>query len=204
MIKVTTPSGHVTQMAGNFSASAIAGAQDKPATSSSRNPASSSRAGQDSTAARQSSTQASHASHLSSGPPTLASTPAGRSSATTLPQTAPTAAAASSTHRQTASGAAPQGSMSVAMPAADTSAGSYGPSTPGVASVLAASGAAGGRRPDTTVEFNTAIAYVNKIKSRFKDKPDTYKQFLEILQTYQRDGKEITEVSISQIETDLS
>jgi paired amphipathic helix protein Sin3a len=45
------------------------------------------------------------------------------------------------------------------------------------------------------IEFNHAITYVNKIKSRFKDKPDTYKQFLEILQTYQRDGREITDVS---------
>ncbi|KKA26240.1 hypothetical protein TD95_000061, partial [Thielaviopsis punctulata] len=44
------------------------------------------------------------------------------------------------------------------------------------------------------VEFNHAISYVNKIKNRFQDKPEIYKQFLEILQTYQRESKAITEV----------
>ncbi|KAL2891509.1 Transcriptional regulatory protein SIN3 [Ceratocystis lukuohia] len=44
------------------------------------------------------------------------------------------------------------------------------------------------------VEFNHAISYVNKIKNRFQDRPEIYKQFLEILQTYQRESKAITEV----------
>ncbi|CEP17572.1 hypothetical protein [Parasitella parasitica] len=44
------------------------------------------------------------------------------------------------------------------------------------------------------VEFNHAIAYVNKIKNRFASQPDTYKKFLEILQTYQKDQKPIGEV----------
>ena len=44
------------------------------------------------------------------------------------------------------------------------------------------------------VEFNHAISYVNKIKNRFAAQPDIYKQFLEILQTYQRDSKPIQEV----------
>ncbi|TPX09314.1 uncharacterized protein E0L32_009506 [Thyridium curvatum] len=44
------------------------------------------------------------------------------------------------------------------------------------------------------VEFNHAISYVNKIKNRFQDKPEIYKQFLEILQTYQREQKPIQEV----------
>ncbi|KAI8928211.1 hypothetical protein BC831DRAFT_412149 [Entophlyctis helioformis] len=44
------------------------------------------------------------------------------------------------------------------------------------------------------VEFNHAINYVNKIKNRFSSEPDTYKQFLEILQTYQREQKPIQEV----------
>ncbi|EEH46498.2 transcriptional regulator SIN3 [Paracoccidioides brasiliensis Pb18] len=44
------------------------------------------------------------------------------------------------------------------------------------------------------VEFNHAISYVNKIKNRFADSPDTYKQFLEILQTYQRESKPIQDV----------
>ncbi|KAL2918180.1 hypothetical protein HK105_202107 [Polyrhizophydium stewartii] len=44
------------------------------------------------------------------------------------------------------------------------------------------------------VEFNHAINYVNKIKNRFASEPETYKQFLEILQTYQREQKPIQEV----------
>ena len=44
------------------------------------------------------------------------------------------------------------------------------------------------------VEFNHAINYVNKIKTRFANEPDTYKHFLEILQTYQKDAKPIQEV----------
>ncbi|GAA5803581.1 hypothetical protein HPULCUR_009064 [Helicostylum pulchrum] len=44
------------------------------------------------------------------------------------------------------------------------------------------------------VEFNHAINYVNKIKNRFSNDPETYKQFLEILQTYQKEQKPIQEV----------
>lgn len=44
------------------------------------------------------------------------------------------------------------------------------------------------------IEFNHAISYVNKIKTRFANQPDVYKQFLEILQTYQREQKPIGEV----------
>ena len=42
-------------------------------------------------------------------------------------------------------------------------------------------------------EFNHAINYVNKIKNRFQGQPDVYKQFLEILHTYQKDQKAIKE-----------
>ena len=44
------------------------------------------------------------------------------------------------------------------------------------------------------VEFNHAINYVNRIKTRFQDQPDTYKSFLEILHTYQKEQKGIREV----------
>ncbi|GAA5858256.1 hypothetical protein JCM1840_001116 [Sporobolomyces johnsonii] len=44
------------------------------------------------------------------------------------------------------------------------------------------------------MEFNHAITYVNKIKTRFAREPETYKTFLEILQTYQKDGRPIQEV----------
>ena len=49
-------------------------------------------------------------------------------------------------------------------------------------------------RPAQMVEFNHAIAFVNKIKNRFSSDPETYKQFLEILQTYQKETKDINEV----------
>ena len=76
------------------------------------------------------------------------------------------------------------------------------PGTPGVATLL------GGLQPSGTpsqdpqdskrpVEFNHAINYVNKIKNRFSSDPDTYKQFLEILQTYQKEQRPIRAVSIS-------
>ncbi|KAJ2162455.1 hypothetical protein GGF46_000696 [Coemansia sp. RSA 552] len=44
------------------------------------------------------------------------------------------------------------------------------------------------------VEFNHAITYVNKIKMRFAAEPDRYKEFLEILQTYQKESRPIQEV----------
>ncbi|KAI9137913.1 hypothetical protein BKA69DRAFT_1041309 [Paraphysoderma sedebokerense] len=44
------------------------------------------------------------------------------------------------------------------------------------------------------VEFNHAISYVNKIKTRYSAEPEVYKQFLEILQTYQKEQKPINEV----------
>ncbi|KAG2220934.1 hypothetical protein INT45_010687, partial [Circinella minor] len=57
----------------------------------------------------------------------------------------------------------------------------------------ASSGGAGGTRR-APVEFNHAINYVNKIKNRYAGDPETYKQFLEILQTYQKERKPIQEV----------
>ncbi|KAH8920002.1 hypothetical protein BT69DRAFT_1245805 [Atractiella rhizophila] len=62
--------------------------------------------------------------------------------------------------------------------------------TPGAASVLNA-GANGSKG---AVEFNHAINYVNKIKTRYAHDARTYKEFLEILQTYQKDSKPIQEV----------
>ena len=44
------------------------------------------------------------------------------------------------------------------------------------------------------VEFDHAITYVNKIKARFANKPETYRTFLEILQNYQKEEKPIAEV----------
>ncbi|CAN8067231.1 unnamed protein product [Agarophyton chilense] len=54
-------------------------------------------------------------------------------------------------------------------------------------------------QPSTTIqgkpiEFEQAVSYVNKIKSRFADDEVVYKDFLNILQTYQKEQKDITEV----------
>ena len=63
---------------------------------------------------------------------------------------------------------------------------SLGPGVPG--------GVEPGKSGKTPVEFNHAINYVNKIKNRFSQQPDIYKNFLEILQTYQRESKPIQDV----------
>lgn len=49
-------------------------------------------------------------------------------------------------------------------------------------------------RQRAPAEFNHAINFVNKIKNRFTSRPDTYKSFLEILQTYQKEQRPIQDV----------
>merc|ERR1719424_1297639 len=44
------------------------------------------------------------------------------------------------------------------------------------------------------IEFDQAINYVTKIKKTFEDKPGTYRAFLEILHTYQKEQKSIKNV----------
>ncbi|KAJ2747575.1 hypothetical protein GGI20_000400 [Coemansia sp. BCRC 34301] len=50
------------------------------------------------------------------------------------------------------------------------------------------------RSRQAPMEFNHAINYVNKIKMRFAAEPDRYREFLEILQTYQKESRPIQEV----------
>lgn len=50
--------------------------------------------------------------------------------------------------------------------------------------------------PGQPVEFNHAISYVNKIKNRFQGQPDIYKNFLEILHKYQKEQRQIKDVSL--------
>jgi paired amphipathic helix protein Sin3a len=52
-------------------------------------------------------------------------------------------------------------------------------------------------------EFNHAIQYLNKIKARFADDPNTYKQFLEILQAYQKEQRHLQDVTIVHASTSL-
>lgn len=44
-------------------------------------------------------------------------------------------------------------------------------------------------------QFNNAIQYLNKIKARYSDDPNMYKQFLDILQTYQKEQRHLQDVS---------
>lgn len=44
-------------------------------------------------------------------------------------------------------------------------------------------------------EFNHAIQYLNKIKNRYSDDANTYKQFLDILQAYQKEQRHLQDVS---------
>ncbi|KLT42069.1 hypothetical protein CC85DRAFT_285843 [Cutaneotrichosporon oleaginosum] len=67
-----------------------------------------------------------------------------------------------------------------------------GPSTPGAGPYQPGQpqqSAAQQQRGTPMLEFNHAISFVNKIKNRFNSEPETYKNFLEILQTYHRDQR---------------
>lgn len=58
----------------------------------------------------------------------------------------------------------------------------------------AASRSAPGLQGAKPLEFNHAISYVNKIKNRYANEPQTYQTFLDILQRYQRDTRPLSEV----------
>ncbi|KAJ7146324.1 hypothetical protein C8R44DRAFT_973143 [Mycena epipterygia] len=45
-------------------------------------------------------------------------------------------------------------------------------------------------------EFNHAIQYLNKIKARYADDPNTYKQFLDILQAYQKEQRHLQDSQV--------
>lgn len=56
-----------------------------------------------------------------------------------------------------------------------------------------------------SVEFNNAISYVNKIKTRFLDHPEIYRSFLEILHTYQVSDRGLTpEPSVGWLSQEVS
>ena len=159
------------------------------------------------------------ASGLATGPPPLQSGTAHPSrppsSALGYPSTAPTTSASTTNTAPrpgppisvTPIGQAPAPGPLPIPPTAQTPLPASGPSTPSAAQFLASGGLGGSHAPQTAaqpaqnragapmVEFNHAIAFVNKIKNRFSSDPETYKQFLEILQTYQRDTRDIAEVS---------
>jgi hypothetical protein len=51
-----------------------------------------------------------------------------------------------------------------------------------------------GKEVDSQPEFDTAITYVTKIKKRFTEETGTYKTFLQILHTYQKEQRNIKQV----------
>ncbi|KAL3663908.1 hypothetical protein V7S43_010797 [Phytophthora oleae] len=58
----------------------------------------------------------------------------------------------------------------------------------------APSGGNAARSSTNPVEFDHAIHYVTTIKQRFADEPETYKEFLAILHTYQKEQRSIRQV----------
>ncbi|EIW72890.1 hypothetical protein TREMEDRAFT_59052 [Tremella mesenterica DSM 1558] len=134
-------------------------------------------------------------SHLSSGPPPFQNTHNARGAPVVpgLPPAQPSVTTRPLNNVQSAPGPLPL------PPHTQPPSAPSGPSTPSAVQFLA-SGASGpgaaaqaGQRGQM-LEFNHAISFVNKIKNRFNQEHDTYKQFLEILQTYQRDTRDIVEV----------
>ncbi|KAG6919038.1 hypothetical protein DXG01_009748 [Tephrocybe rancida] len=67
------------------------------------------------------------------------------------------------------------------------------PQTTAAASVLGNMGSTnkGPVEAQPAGEFNHAIHYLNKIKARYSDDANTYKQFLDILQTYQKEQRHL-------------
>ncbi|KAK4516705.1 Global transcription regulator sge1 [Mucor velutinosus] len=106
-------------------------------------------------------------------------------------------------HHSQRSSVPPPSSSSAAMPSSQSSHAHRSSSPPPPLSATTTSNNTAGDDHGTRrapVEFNHAINYVNKIKNRFSNDPETYKQFLEILQTYQKEQKPIQEV-YAQVQT---
>ncbi|KAF8665510.1 hypothetical protein AX16_000524 [Volvariella volvacea WC 439] len=68
------------------------------------------------------------------------------------------------------------------------------PQTTAAASFLGNLGNKGSVEKQPAGEFNHAIQYLNKIKAWYADDPNIYKQFLDILQTYQKEQRHIQDV----------
>ena len=218
LITVTTPTGTVSQMPGGFSAALDQREKDREARengSASRVDGAGEPGARRTSPNRYGAAQSSNQtlpplhSHLASGPPPFqhrdlhANRPA--SSAT---GSGSNAAAGATPSRPGATTATSTPNHLPLPPHAQPPTAPSGPSTPSAAQFLASGMTASnpsnsqsatmlrmGGTNGPILEFNHAIAFVNKIKSRFNSDPETYKQFLEILQTYQRDTRDIADVS---------
>ncbi|ORY28618.1 hypothetical protein BCR39DRAFT_534412 [Naematelia encephala] len=177
MITVTTPSGTMSQVPGGFSAALDAREREQRQRESLMGNGSGRRSPEKPAVPAE--PPQTH-SHLASGPPPFSS--ANRAGTTPRSNAAAPGPVPIPPHSQ----------HPVSIPS--------GPSTPSAAHVLAngtlgaVSAGSAGRGGGTALEFNHAITFVNKIKNRFNGFPDVYKQFLEILQTYQKDNRDIADV----------
>jgi histone deacetylase complex regulatory component SIN3 len=71
----------------------------------------------------------------------------------------------------------------------------YNPQVAGASSIITSMNDGAKGRPQRMPEdFNQAITYVNKIKSRFANQPEIYRSFLETLQNYQKEDKSVSEI----------
>ena len=82
-------------------------------------------------------------------------------------------------------------------PVSDTpySPGYQGQSTKDAASFLGNLGNTNTVEPHPQGQFNHAILYLNKIKARYSEDSNKYKQFLDILQAYQKEQRHLQDVS---------
>ncbi|WWC87985.1 uncharacterized protein L201_002887 [Kwoniella dendrophila CBS 6074] len=209
LITVFTPAGTVSQIPGNFAAAidqrereaarSGAGAVRPPSAAEpeSKTPAATTSSASNATPSTQ--PLPPMQSHLASGPPPF-------QGGSSRPSTSASAAAPPPANRpaqSTSTTQAPPGPIPIPSHAQQPLPPS-GPNTPSAAQFLASGGlgnnqntsgqASQGGNRTPIVEFNHAISFVNKIKNRFNNDPETYKQFLEILQTYQRDTRDIADV----------
>ncbi|GAA5866171.1 hypothetical protein JCM1840_005098 [Sporobolomyces johnsonii] len=184
-ITVTTPMGMTTrtQLTGQQAVQAVEQTQPLGATpaAGAATPAEQPKQEQEQQQQQSSAAQGSNL-HLPSLPPTPAVTSMQASAAST-PIATPGAVSLLSNHMAPSSSA--QGAAAIAAPAQ-----AHAPPQP----AGPAGAAAGGDAARPPMEFNHAINYVNKIKNRFLREPETYKAFLEILQTYQKEGRAIQDV----------
>ncbi|KAJ1891787.1 hypothetical protein LPJ66_006720, partial [Kickxella alabastrina] len=108
------------------------------------------------------------------------------------PVPAASASASSAVAQQAAGGPAPMNGQGTGYQTMGTTPAHMDVRSP---AAMGSPGIASAQRPrQVPMEFNHAINYVNKIKMRFAAEPDRYKEFLEILQTYQKESRPIQEV----------
>jgi paired amphipathic helix protein Sin3a len=86
------------------------------------------------------------------------------------------------------------GSVATAASSSSSAANTAGAAPAAPAGGAGAAPAAGGAKPVQQMQQQHAISYVTTIRNRFANEPDTYRAFLKILHTYQKEQKGIKDV----------